>query len=75
MRKQSINHVAKLLAGTSVVVVSSLLAVSSASTRTPDATVLQERTTGDVILSSVCEGTCCRVAVTLSLDEGKKHTI
>jgi len=74
MRKQSINHVAKLLAGTSVVVVSSLLAVSSASTRTPDATVLHERTTGDVILSSVCEGTCCRVVAAPPLDEGKKYT-
>jgi hypothetical protein len=75
MRKQSINHVAKLLAGTSVVVVSSLLAVSSASTRTPDATVLHERTTGDVILSSVCEGTCCRVVVTPPLDDGKTLNI
>ena len=61
MKKQSIDHIAKLLAGTSVVVVSSLLTVASASAAAPDATALHERTEQVVGPVRFGEGTLCRV--------------
>jgi tRNA A37 threonylcarbamoyladenosine modification protein TsaB len=74
MKKHSIDHVAKLLAGTSVVVVSSLLAVAPASADTPDAKALHARTEQvSPINFSVCEGTCCRVAVATTLHESTEQ--
>ena len=75
MKKNNIDHVAKLLAGTSVVVVSSLLAVAPASADTPNATALHARTQQVSPTDfSGCEGTCCRVAVTKTLQESPTPT-
>lgn len=64
MKKNTIDHVAKLLAGTSLVVVSSLMSVATASAEPAAATALPARTEqASPVEFSVCEGTCSRVAV------------
>jgi len=70
MKKNTIDHVTKLLAGTAVVVVSSLMSVAPASADTADAAALPARTEQVAPVSfSVCEGTCSRVAVATTLQE------
>lgn len=64
MKKNTIDHVAKLLAGTSLVVVSSLMSVATASADPTAATALPARTEQvSPVNFSICEGTCSRVAV------------
>lgn len=75
MKKQSIDHVAKLLAGTSVVVVSSLLTVASASAATLHATALHERTAEVVCRGGFPQGTLCRVASATALHERTEQVV